>query len=170
MTGLERNADVVRMASYAPLLAHLDGFQWAPDLIWFDNLQSYGTPDYYVQKLFATNRGSTVVPITGNDRPLTGQDSLYGSACMDGAAREIIIKLVNTSAYPKDIILHLAGVRRLPPTAKYTSLTATTPEATNSLENPMAVSPVESTIRCGGKILTQNVSAKTFCVIRIKIY
>jgi alpha-L-arabinofuranosidase len=169
MTGLERNADVVRMASYAPLLAHLDGFQWAPDLIWFDNLQSYGTPDYYVQKLFATNRGSTVIPITGKGQPLTGQDSLYGSACVDSASSEIIIKLVNTSSYPKDIIIQLDGVRRLPATAKYTSLTAATPEAANSLENPMAVSPVENTIQCRGKTLTQNIGAKTFCVIRIKI-
>jgi alpha-N-arabinofuranosidase len=169
MTGLERNADVVRMASYAPLFAHLDGWQWAPDLIWFDNLRSYGTSNYYVQKLFASNRGSTVVPITGKDQPLTGQDSLYGSSCIDSATREIIIKLVNTSAYPKDIILRPEGIRRLALTAKYTSLSAATPEAANTLENPMAVSPIESTIRCGGKILTQNIGANTFCVIRIKI-
>jgi hypothetical protein len=58
MTGLERNAGVVRMASYAPLFAHIDGWQWAPDLIWFDNIGSYGTPDYYVQKLFETNKGN----------------------------------------------------------------------------------------------------------------
>src|ERR1035441_4932646 len=46
-TGLERNGDVVRMASYAPLFAHIDGWQWKPDLIWTDNLRSYGTPNYY---------------------------------------------------------------------------------------------------------------------------
>jgi alpha-N-arabinofuranosidase len=169
MTGLERNADVVRMASYAPLFAHVDGWQWTPDLIWFDNLRSCGTPDYYVQKLFASNRGSTVIPITGNNQPLTGQEGLYGSAVFDSTTREIIIKLVNATPYPKDILIHLAGVRKLPPTAKYTSLTATTAEATNSLENPMAVSPIESTIHCGGKNLTQNIGPKTFCVIRIKI-
>ena len=72
MTGLERNADVVRMASYAPLFAHVDGWQWTPDLIWFDNLNAYGTPDYYVQKLYANNRGSTVVPITHMDQPPDG--------------------------------------------------------------------------------------------------
>ena len=57
MTGLERNADIVFMASYAPLFAHVDGWQWTPDLIWFDNLRSYGTADYYVQKLFSNNKG-----------------------------------------------------------------------------------------------------------------
>ena len=59
MTGLERNADVVRMASYAPLFAHVDGWQWTPDLIWVNNLQVYGTPNYYVQKLYSTNKGPT---------------------------------------------------------------------------------------------------------------
>src|SRR5262249_51642109 len=97
MTGLERNADVVRMASYAPLFAHVDGWQWTPDLIWFDNLRSYGTPDYYVQKLFATNKGSAVIPMTLGNEPLTGQDSLYGSAVIDNSTHELILKLVNAS-------------------------------------------------------------------------
>ncbi len=66
-------------------------------------------------------------------------------------------------------MVHLAGVRKLPPTALYTSITAARPEATNSLENPMAVSPVERTIHCEGKNLSQNIGPETFCVIRIKI-
>src|SRR5699024_4346219 len=66
MTGLERNADVVVMASYAPLMAHVDGWQWTPDLIWADNLTSYGTPNYYVQKLFSTNKGTHVLPMLLN--------------------------------------------------------------------------------------------------------
>jgi alpha-L-arabinofuranosidase len=63
MTGLERNADVVRMASYAPLFAHIDGWQWTPNLIWTDNLRVYGTPNYYVQQLFSLNRGDVVLPV-----------------------------------------------------------------------------------------------------------
>ncbi|MEP7253754.1 MAG: alpha-L-arabinofuranosidase C-terminal domain-containing protein, partial [Ginsengibacter sp.] len=62
MTGLERNADIVHMASYAPLLARVDAWQWKPDLIWFDNLNVYATPDYYVQKLFSNNKGTNVLP------------------------------------------------------------------------------------------------------------
>ena len=58
MTGLERNADVVTMSSYAPLFGHVDAWQWTPNLIWFDNLRSYGTPNYYVQKMFSVNRGT----------------------------------------------------------------------------------------------------------------
>ena len=51
MTGLERNADVVRLATYAPLFAHVDAWQWNPDLIWFDNLRMMRTPNYYVHRL-----------------------------------------------------------------------------------------------------------------------
>ena len=97
MTGLERNADVVSMASYAPLFAHVDGWQWTPDLIWVNNLQSYGTPDYYVQKLYSLNKGTQVVPITLNNEVVAGQDSLYAAACIDAKTNELIVKLVNAS-------------------------------------------------------------------------
>ena len=83
MTGLERNAAVVNMASYAPLFAHDEAWQWTPDLIWVNNLKSYGTTDYYVQKLFSIDKGTNVVPALRNGNPLTGQDSLYVSAVID---------------------------------------------------------------------------------------
>jgi alpha-L-arabinofuranosidase len=63
MTGLERNADIVIMSCYAPLFAHADAWQWVPDLIWFDNLNAYGTPSYYVQQMFGRNRGDVVLPL-----------------------------------------------------------------------------------------------------------
>jgi alpha-L-arabinofuranosidase len=77
MTGLERNADVVQLASYAPLLANIDHVQWRPDLIWFDNDESWGTTSYQVQKLFMTNVGDRTVPsrATGpalGAQPITG--------------------------------------------------------------------------------------------------
>lgn len=67
MTGMERNADVVRMASYAPLFAHVDAWQWTPDLIWVDNLRVYGTPNYFVQQLFMHHRGDVVLPVKLSD-------------------------------------------------------------------------------------------------------
>jgi alpha-L-arabinofuranosidase len=73
MTGLERNADVVRLASYAPLLADEDHVQWRPDLIWFNNHASWNSANYEVQKLFMNNTGSRVVPSTA-----TGTPSLLG--------------------------------------------------------------------------------------------
>lgn len=61
MLGMERNADVVCMASYAPLFAHAEAWQWTPDLIWFDNLRAVPTPNYYVQKLFSHHRGDVLL-------------------------------------------------------------------------------------------------------------
>ena len=64
MTNLERNADIVHMATYAPLFAHVEGWQWRPDLIWFDNLRSVRTCSYYVQQLYSHNKGTNVLPLT----------------------------------------------------------------------------------------------------------
>jgi alpha-L-arabinofuranosidase len=69
MTGLERNADVVKLASYAPLLANEDYVQWRPDMIWFNNHASWGSADYEVQKLFMNNVGDRVVPSTATTTP-----------------------------------------------------------------------------------------------------
>ncbi|MGX1543649.1 alpha-L-arabinofuranosidase C-terminal domain-containing protein [Streptomyces adustus] len=69
MTGLERNADVVRLASYAPLFANEDYVQWRPDLVWFNNHASWGSANYEVQKLFMTNVGDRVVPSTATTTP-----------------------------------------------------------------------------------------------------
>jgi alpha-N-arabinofuranosidase len=168
MTGLERNADVVQMASYAPLFAHVDGWQWTPDLIWFDNLRSYGTPDYYVQKLFASNKGTAVLPLTLKDSPLTGQDSLFGSACIDSDAQEIIIKLVNTSARTQHPVIHLNGIRKPDPYAKAFLLTAGQLDGVNSLDNPTAVSPTEISLSCKAKKLEPALGPYSFLVIRIK--
>jgi alpha-L-arabinofuranosidase len=111
MTGLERNADIVQMSSYAPLLAHVDAWQWRPDLIWFDNLHSVATPNYYVQKLFSTNKGTNVVKILQDGNIIAGKDSLYASAVVDKKNGELIIKLVNISSSTQNIQLDVAGVK-----------------------------------------------------------
>lgn len=64
MTGMERNSDIVLMASYAPLFVHVNHRRWNPDLINFDSSRAYGIPSYYVQKMFSENRGDTLLPIT----------------------------------------------------------------------------------------------------------
>src|SRR5205807_5879366 len=105
MTGLERNGDVVRMASYAPLLAHVDAWQWTPNLIWFDNLRSYGTPNYYVQKLFSTNSGTVVLPTE-----MSGVvDGLYAAASRDDQSGDMILKVVNAGTSTRTIKVDLRG-------------------------------------------------------------
>ena len=111
MTGLERNADLVQMCSYAPLLAHIDAWQWRPDLIWFDNLNSMATPNYYVQKLFSTNKGTHVVAITEDGKAITGKDSLYSSAVIDKQKGELIIKIVNSASVSQQVVFDLKGCK-----------------------------------------------------------
>ena len=77
MTGLQRNADVVRLASYAPLLANESHVQWNPDAIWFDNDESWETPNWEVQKLFGNNVGDEVVPST-YDAPADAAQPISG--------------------------------------------------------------------------------------------
>lgn len=168
MTGLERNADVVNMASYAPLFANENAWQWAPDLIWVNNLQAYGTPDYQVQKLFSLNKGSKVVPITLNNETVAGQDSLYASACIDAATNELIIKVVNVSDKAQTNTLQLDGVKR--PAAKGRLINMQSDlTAVNSFDSPTNVAPVESMIPIKGKKITLNTAPYSFSVLRVKL-
>ena len=168
MTGLERNADVVGMASYAPLFANVDGWQWAPDLIWVNNLQAYGTPDYQVQKLFSLNKGSKVVPITLNNEAIAGQDSLYASACIDAAANELIIKVVNASDKAQTNTLQLDGVKKSAAKGKLLTMQSDL-TAVNSFDNPTNVAPVESTVTIKNKKITLNTAPYSFSVLRVKL-
>jgi len=113
MTGLERNADVVRMASYAPLFAHVDAWQWTPNLIWVDNLHVMPTPSYRVQRLFARNRGDRVLPVALSGANVEETRRFYASSTFDDAAGEAIVKLVNATAAPATCTVELAGVRRV---------------------------------------------------------
>jgi alpha-L-arabinofuranosidase len=168
MTGLERNAAVVNMASYAPLFAHIDGWQWTPDLIWVNNLQAYGTPDYYVQKLFSVNKGTTVVPVTLNNAVVAGQDSLYASAVIDSVAKEIIIKVVNASAKDQLAVIQLQGAKKLSGSAAVTILKSDDLDATNSFDKPDNVSPREISVPVKGKNINFSCSSYSLNVIKIK--
>ncbi len=143
MTGLERNADLVVMASYAPLFAHVDAWQWTPNMIWFDNLRSYGTPNYYVQKLFSANKGTYILPVLLNDSTKNGQNDLFASAALDAVSGEIILKVVNTAHAARPMTLNLAGGKRLRPGGRALVLSAPTLAAENSLDAPTKISPVE---------------------------
>jgi alpha-L-arabinofuranosidase len=142
MTGLERNADVVQMASYAPLFAHVDAWQWRPDLIWFDNLTCVGTPNYYVQKMFSTNKGTSVVPILLNGQTLEGKDSVYASAVTDKNTNEVIIKMVNSSARPISYQVSLEGVKTLQKQVTIQMLFSNDQLAFNKVNDPHKIAPV----------------------------
>ena len=169
MTGLERNADVVHLSSYAPLFAHVEGWQWTPDLIWFDNLNVYGTPNYYVQKLYSNNKGTHVVPLLLDGEAVTGQDGLYASAVMDQTSNELIVKVVNRNDAMKSATFQIEGVKRLESKGKKTVLRAAKEDAVNSIEEPRNVYPVDTVIQVKGTSIGTNLDAMSLTVIRIKM-
>jgi alpha-L-arabinofuranosidase len=169
MTGLERNADVVVMASYAPLFAHVDGWQWTPDLIWADNLSSYGTPNYYVQKLFSLNKGTDVVPVLAGNKAISGEDSLYASAVLDKNTNELIVKLVNVSGQPQTKEINVEGVKKLDNKALLTVLKSADPGQVNSLGAPAAISPADQPVAVKGRKIGVTLDPYSLTVLRVKL-
>lgn len=173
MTGLERNADVVHMATYAPLFAHVDAWQWRPDMIWFDNLRSMPTASYYVQQLFATNKGTNVLPLTMDGKPLTGaegQNGLFASATLDKDANQIVVKVANTSKEDQTLNINITGLKKgkVLDGGKVLTLHADL-EAENTLDNPDIVKPVESTVEAAGREFNATVGPSTFAAYRLNI-
>ncbi|MDE6270644.1 MAG: carbohydrate binding domain-containing protein [Muribaculaceae bacterium] len=166
MTGLERNADVVDMATYAPLLAHKKGWQWRPDMIWFDNQDVTLTSSYQVQKLFSHNKGSHVLKATVDGSPLTGKDGLYATAAFDNADNSIIVKIANLSDSSRIVNLDIKGLKKASPG----SVTATTLTADKASDNIDAYL-VEQTGPTGTTPGTQSIEipAEAFAVYRFAI-
>lgn len=173
MTGLERNADVVHMATYAPLFAHVDAWQWRPDMIWFDNLRSMPTASYYVQQMFATNKGTNVLPLTMDGKPLTGgegQNGLFASATLDKDANQIVVKVANTSKEDQTLNIDITGLKKGKTLDGGKALTLHADlEAENTLDNPDLVKPVESAVETAGREFTATVGPSTFAVYRLNI-
>jgi alpha-L-arabinofuranosidase len=167
MTGLERNAEVVRMASYAPLFAHVEGWQWTPDLIWVDNLHSYGTPNYYVQKLFANHRGDVILPATLAGANLPAR--VYASATSDQRTGEVILKVVNGTSNPQAIAVQLTGVTAVKPSTTAWLLTGEKLTDVNSFETPEKISPREVTIQAGTPQFDLTVPANALMVLLVPV-
>ena len=168
MTGLERNADLVRMASYAPLFAHVEGWQWTPDLIWYDNLKSYGTPNYYVQKLFSTNVGSRILPVTIGGATDNGQKGLYASAALDDKTGEVVIKAVNSGTAEAPVSFSLGGASAKG-NGKSVTLASADLKVENSLKEPKKIAPVEGTVTANGANVDFTLPAQSMTVLRIPV-
>ncbi len=169
ITGLERNADVVTMSSYAPLFAHVDAWQWTPNLIWFDNLRAYGTPNYYVQKLFSVNRGSRILPVQLNGSAKNGQQNLFASASLDDKAGEVVLKLVNTEASARDVRINLAGAAKAGQAGKVFVLSNTDLKAENGLDEPQKIAPVERQVEVPSGGFSFTLAPNSLSVLRIPV-
>ncbi|HEY8903589.1 MAG TPA: alpha-L-arabinofuranosidase C-terminal domain-containing protein [Chthoniobacterales bacterium] len=162
LTSLERNADVVRMASYAPLLAKRGHTDWTPDLIFFSNTEVFPTINYHVQQLFSVNGGDFYIPTTIGDGTTPPAD-LAASTVGDSKSGDLIIKIVNGANEPKPLHLVLAGAKRLPATATKTVLAGANPMETEE----RAVQPQVSTISVA-PAFDYEAPANSLTVIRLK--
>jgi alpha-N-arabinofuranosidase len=154
MTALERNGDVVQMASYAPLIARKDYTFWNPNLIYFSNTAVTPTVNYFVQQLFSTNQGdryySNIVSFSYRDGL---KDSTLAASCVkDSKTGDLIVKLVNASAVARQARVNLAGFKKINPKASCTTLSGL-PQAENTFTNPRNVVPETSDFVIGKSFL-----------------
>ncbi|HNS19633.1 MAG TPA: alpha-L-arabinofuranosidase C-terminal domain-containing protein [Sedimentisphaerales bacterium] len=170
MTGLERNADLVTMSCYAPLFGHLDRWQWTPDLIWFDNLQSYATPNYYVQQLFSLHRGDVLLPVevTGQEPPTSKQPGLYVTSSRDEKANEIILKVVNGAPQATTVQVKIEGVRQVRRRGTAIVLAAEKLTDENTLAEPKRIAPVTNRLTGASASFEHTFPAYSVTVLRLK--
>jgi alpha-N-arabinofuranosidase len=172
MTGMERNADLIIMSCYAPLFVNVNkatatapkAWQWDSDLIGYDALNSYGSPSYYVQKLFSQYLGNKIVPVTAEnipmrDRPKTRRDSaenitpkpvpsLFYAATKDNKTGMVYLKLVNTTGTEQPVHINLKGINSIADKAKQITIKGDKPEDTNSITDREKIIP--STVEIKG--------------------
>ena len=169
MTGLERNADIVHMATYAPLFAHVEGWQWRPDLIWFDNLDVVRTSSYYVQQLYSTYKGTNVLPLTMNGKPVTGadgQDGLFASSVINAKNGQVYVKVANTSSSSQFVSVKFEGMKKGQTfsKAKAIVLQSDNLEAENTIARPDLIKPFEIALQVSGNVVSGYLPANTFVV------
>ncbi len=169
MTGIERNADVVHMATYAPLFAHVEGWQWRPDLIWYDNLRSFRTASWHVQELYGRFRGTHTLSVKMDGANVTGaegQDGLFASAVQDGS--RVYVKVVNTTGEARNLAFNFTGLKKkaLVKAAGGVRLSASASELDleNDLDHPDRIHPETFTLSGEGKTLQAQVPAWSFSV------
>jgi alpha-L-arabinofuranosidase len=164
LTGLERNADVVRMASYAPLFSNTEAWQWTPDLIWVDSLHVSLTPNYFVQQMYSCNRGDEVLRTEISDAP---EKQLFATSSHDDQTGEIILKVVNRGDAEAPVEIKLTGVDKGATEAHAIVLTGDLHDA-NTIGRPNVVQPKESAVTVSGNDFTRSFEPRSFTVLRIK--
>ena len=174
MTGFERNADIVHMTTPAPLFAHVDGWQWRPDQIWYDQTDMFKTVSYYVQQMYATNAGTHVLPLTMQKKPVAnqeGQNGLFASAAFDEATKEVIIKVANTSRTEQPIQLNLSNMKNATQATTLT-LSHSGMDDENSIQHPEFITPKAGTCAVTADkkqaVITDRLPAMSFRIYRVK--
>jgi alpha-N-arabinofuranosidase len=159
LTGIERNADVVVLASYAPLLARLGYAQWSPNMIWFDGEHTYGTPSYYVQKLYSTLMGTDLLQV------MSDGEEIPHTVCFDRRDQSIIVKLVNASDHP--VCVQLETEFSLAENGEVYMMQGNEDDV-NSIEDPQRIAPLRSTINIA-ETMDYEIGARSFHVIKMYV-
>lgn len=193
MTGMERNSDIVIMSCYAPLFVNVNkatatapkAWQWDSDLIGYNALSSYGSPSYYVQKLFSQTLGNRIVPTMAENiptqaKPLTRRDSAQGittpplvptvfySATMDDNSGIIFLKLVNTTGKKQPVRINLNTVAKVLPNAALAVIKSEKPADTNTITDPQKIIPVLSEIKGVARTFTRTLDPYSVNIIQLK--
>ena len=187
ITGMEKNADIVIMSCYAPLLANvnLGGIQWTSNLIGYDGLTCYGSPSYYVQKLFSNHLGNQIIHATSENIPffmqtLSMKDSVNGiiepkkintffySATRDTVNDRIYLKLVNTKETSQNVNIQIKGAVKISQAGKSWVIKANDPLETNSITDPQKIIPVEIPLKNVGKNFQQILPAYSITVMELE--
>ena len=191
MTGMERNSDHVIMHCYAPLFVNVNpgGMQWRTDLIGYDVLTSYGSPAYYAQKMFSSNRGDVVLPVVPenlptrdwqpptqrrngvmqtNLPPVQQVQTLFFNATRESKTGTIILKVVNSVGTAQNVRVALAGVAGIDASGESIELSARAPEDTNSITEPAKIIPVATKVDGLGTDFTRTFPPYSITVLRMK--
>lgn len=172
MTELEKNSDVVIMASYAPLFNRISWSQWVPDLIWFDNTKAFGTSNYYVQKIFSENRGDFLLKssLTEEQLILIGYKfkSLYHVCSYDSNKKEIIIKVVNPWVEDRSIRIDIKGKMELNGDGKVIEILSKNPLDENYFDD-IKIFPREKEIKNLENSFVYNFKAYSITILRLKV-
>jgi alpha-N-arabinofuranosidase len=164
---MERNSDLIVMSAFAPLFVNVNpgGMQWASDLIGYDALNSYGSPGYYAQVMFASCLGDHTVDSTLSD---AGEKFFY-SATVSSKSNKACVKLVNASSSALPISLSLNGLGNAVHHARLSTLKGNTVWATNSIEHPDRIVPVSSTVTVKGGHLSHTIPGYSIQVLELDL-
>jgi alpha-N-arabinofuranosidase len=191
MTGMERNSDLVVRSCYAPLFVNINtatstapkAWQWDSDLIGYNAITSFGSPSYYVQKIFSSYIGNKVVPVSGvniptQTRPANKTDSaenrmpqpipaMFYVATKDTRTGRLYLKVVNTSAKSQQVDIELVGAGNVSPEGTIVVIKGEGPEDTNTISDPEKIIPVTSVVKEIAKKFTRTFDAYSVTILQI---
>jgi alpha-L-arabinofuranosidase len=165
--GLERNSDVVRMSSYAPLFFHVNDIQWPVNMIGFDSSRVALRTSYYVQKMLAWNRPDEILQTQVAPASNPKDAEVFATAGLARKTGDVLVRVVNRAAAPRTMKIHIQGVAGIGSRARVTTLSHDDPTAENTVDFPDAVLPVESTFDGAGAEFTYVFRPYSFTLLRL---